>query len=387
MAEATHDEMVERARKLAPGIAGRWEEADRLRDIPPTTIAEIKDAGLTRLYQPKRWGGYEADPRTFYAAQNVFAEVCPSTAWVYGVHSIQAFLIGGMNEQAQIDVWGEDSNTLAGSSFAPTGTAERVEGGFRLSGRWTFSSGSTYTKWALVGGKIANEPPPTSGPMPLNLFLIPSSDYEIVDVWDTYGLRGTGSNDLVAKDIFVPDHRQVPMAGGIQNLTSASSSQPRLYRMPWLYMFSSTINNLAVGMCRGVLNAFLDIARNRISPFTGKATKDDPMTALAISRLAAEINTAEAMYERHIAAQLDHIDRDVAMPIKEALVLRVQMTSQLRKMTTLVDDLMLMQGSRMLFRDSLMTRFWLDLTAARGHIGNDPVMPSTILGQMLMSEA
>lgn len=379
-----HEELVAKATRMAGPIAERWREADRLRDIPPSTIAEIKSAGLTRLYQPRRWGGFEADPRTFYAVQNAFASVCPSTAWVFGVHSIQSFLIGGMNDEAQRDVWGEDADVLACSSFAPTGNAVRVEGGFRLSGRWTFSSGSTYAKWAMVGARIADEPPPRGGPMPLSLFLIPATDFEIIDVWDTYGLRGTGSNDLVARDCFVPSHMQIFMPPGLQNFTSANTALDRLYRMPWLYMFSSTVNNLAIGMCKGALDAFLEIARNRVSPITGKASREDPQVTLAVATLAAEINHAQAMYDRHIETYLRYIDQDQAMPVEEALTIRIQMTSQLRKLTRLVDDLMLLQGSRMLFKDSKLTRFWLDLTAARGHIANDPVMPSNLLGAMLI---
>lgn len=376
---------MERARSLLPGIAARREEGDALRDTPAATVEELKDTQLTRVYQPRQWGGFEADPRTFYAVQNLIAEVCPSTAWVYGVFAIQPFLLGTMSPSAQEEVWGEDQSTLCGSSFAPVGKAEKVAGGYRLSGRWTFSSGSTFTKWALVGGKILDQPPPPAGPMPLNLFLIPSSEYEIVDVWDTFGLRATGSNDLVAKDIFVPDHRAISMTGGLSNLTSRQTSLPALYRMPWLYLFSSTINNLSIGIGRGALDAFLDIARKRISPITGKIMKDDPLTALAITRMATELEDVEAMYDRHIAAFVDHIDSDVEMPLQQALLYRSQMTAVARKVTGMLDELTLMQGSRALFRESLLTRFWLDMAAARTHIGNDPIGPGTMLGQTMLA--
>lgn len=383
---AIAEDLLDRTRKLLPAIAARRDEGDRLRDTPPITVEEYKAAGLTRVYQPRRWGGLEADPRTFYAIQNMLAEVCPSTAWTYGVHAIQPFLLAGMGDRVQEEVWGDDQDTLCASSTAPVGKAEWVEGGYRLSGRWTFSSGSSFTKWALVGARIKDQAPPTSGPMPLELFLIPSSDYEILDVWDTFGLRATGSNDLVSTDIFVPEHRHITVTGGLTNLTSAQTDLPRLYRLPWLYMFSSTINNLAIGTGRGALAAFIDIARRRISPITGTVMKDDPLTALAITRLMTEIETAEAMYARHIGAFFDHIDRDQAVPVQQALVYRSQMTSVARRISAILDELTLMQGSRALFRDSLLTRFWLDMTAARTHIGNDPNGPGGMLGQLMLAE-
>ena len=380
------EELLDRTRKLLPAIAARRDEGDRLRDTPPITVEEIKAAKLTRVYQPKRWGGFEADPRTFYAIQNAMAEVCPSTAWVYGVHAIQPFLIAGMGDRVQEEVWGDDQDTLCASSTAPVGKAERVDGGFRLSGRWTFSSGSSFTKWAMVGARIKDQAPPTSGPLPMELFLIPSSDYEILDVWDTFGLRATGSNDLVAKDIFVPDHRHITVTGGLTNLTSAQTDLPRLYRLPWLYMFSSTINNLAIGTARGALGAFVEMARKRVSPINGKVLRDDPLTSLAITKLMTEIENAEAMYTRHIGAFFDHIDRDQALPAQDALVYRSQMTSVARRISAILDELTLMQGSRALFRESLLTRFWLDMMAARTHIGNDPGGPGGMLGQMMLAE-
>lgn len=384
--EGLREELVRKAREMLPGIAARREEGDRLRDTPEATIAEIRAAGLNRVYQPRAWGGFEADPRTFFAIQNVFAEVCPSTAWVYGVHAIQPFLLGGMSQRAQQDVWGEDPDTLCGSSFAPSGKAERVSGGYKLSGRWTFSSGSTFTKWAIVGAKIADQPPAAAGPPALDVFLIPSSDYRIIDVWDTFGLRATGSNDLVGEDIFVPEHRYLKLTGGLVNATSQTSDLPRLYRFPWLYLFSSTINNLSIGVGRGALAAFVEIARKRVSPITGKVAKDDPLVAIAITRLMTEIETAEAMYDRHIGKFCDYIDGDIAMPLEEGLIYRSQMTAVARRIATLLDDLTLMQGSRALFRESLLTRFWLDMTAARTHVGNDPLAPTTMLGQMQLAK-
>lgn len=382
--EIAGEELLERTRKLLPTIASRRDEGDRLRDTPAITVEEIKAALLTRIFQPKRWGGLEADPRIFYAIQNEMAAVCPSTAWVYGVHAIQPFMLAMMDMRAQEELWGDDADTLCASSFAPQGKAERVDGGFRLSGRWTFSSGSSFTKWALVGAHIVGDPPPPTGWKPPEIFLVPATDYEILDVWDTFGLRATGSNDLVAKDIFVPAHRQFTFEGGINTATRADL--PRLYRLPWLYMMSSSINNLAIGMGRGALDAFLDIARKRVSPVTGKAMKDDPATLAAITRLMAEIENAEAMYDRHITAFFDHVDREELLPMQQALLYRTQMTSVARRMAAVLDELTLMQGSRALFRDSLLTRFWLDLAAARTHIGNDPNGPGGMLGQMMLAQ-
>jgi 3-hydroxy-9,10-secoandrosta-1,3,5(10)-triene-9,17-dione monooxygenase len=174
IAEVTTDRtdpaaMLDAARAMLPLVCATRNEANRQADVLPETIAAMKTAGLLRAFQPKRWGGLELDPRHVFALQNVFAEHCMSTAWVFGVLSVQSFMLGRMDPLAQSDVWGDDPDTLASSSFAPVGKVTPTDGGYRISGRFTFSSGSSHAKWAVVGGMV---PPDEARPAPqMRLFL------------------------------------------------------------------------------------------------------------------------------------------------------------------------------------------------------------------------
>jgi 3-hydroxy-9,10-secoandrosta-1,3,5(10)-triene-9,17-dione monooxygenase len=376
-------ELIRRAREIAPRLRARQAEADRLRDVPAESMAELSDAGLLRLFQPTKWGGYECDPRVLYAVQSVIAEGCPSTAWVLGVLSVESLLLGRHDDLIQEEVWGSDGKALISSAFAPGGTAEPVDGGYRLSGRWTFSSGSSFAQWAMVGARVADASPSAG----MNLFMIPRSDYAIEDTWNTFGLRATGSNDLVGTDMFVPAHRRLTMDFGIQNVLHAALPTSPLYRLPWQYVFTGTVVNFAIGAAREGLRAFIEMAQTRVSMFTGVALKDDPVAAKAAARLHAEIETAEAMIERHIARQLDYVTRDEVISMPEALRIRTQQSSQVRKLAALVDDLMLLQGSKATALSSRLTQMWLDLMAARTHIGNDPTAMSTNYGGLLMAGA
>jgi 3-hydroxy-9,10-secoandrosta-1,3,5(10)-triene-9,17-dione monooxygenase len=372
--------LIERARTLAPALAGRIAEADRLRDIPADTIRDLRDAELLRLFQPAAWGGFESDPRLFFDVQNVIAETCASTAWVYGVLSVQSLVLALFDMRAQADVWGADDQALVSSSFVPVGKGLAVEGGYRIGGRWSFSSGSTHCQWAILGAMVPIE----GGPPEARLFLVPRADYEILDVWHTFGLRGTGSNDIVAKDLFVPAYRTLKLDAGIVNVPRAQRPGAPLYRLPWLYLFAGSVSNFAIGAGRGALAGFLGRARTRVSTMTGKASREDTVAQTTAARLHAEIDNVEATYRRNVARMMEKVEADEQMTLAEGLLYRTQLNSSLRKITALVDELMLLLGARGINLDTPLTRAWLDLSAARVHPANDPATSLMLMGQALI---
>ena len=141
-----------RVRALLPVLRERTARAEQLRRLPDETFADFQEAGLFRALQPKRYGGYELDPATFYQAVMEVGTVCGSSAWILGVIGVHNWHLAIFPPQAQEDVWGEDTSIQLSTSLAPTGTVQRVDGGFRLSGRWSFSSGCDFCQWAVLGG-------------------------------------------------------------------------------------------------------------------------------------------------------------------------------------------------------------------------------------------
>ena len=158
---------------------------------------QLREAGFWLSSYP-RYGGLEADPREFFRAQATLAEGCMSSAWAGGIVSVHAFQLALFDDRAQQEVW-SSANDLISSSYAPMGKVTVVEGGFRLSGRWGWSSGSGHCDWVFLGAIV-----PDDG---YRTFLLPASDYRIEDTWQAMGLQGTGSNDVVVEDMFVPEYR------------------------------------------------------------------------------------------------------------------------------------------------------------------------------------
>src|SRR2546428_669581 len=201
----TPETYLHRVRALLPPLRERAVPAERLRRLPDETFADFQEAGLFRCLQPKRYGGYELDPATLYRAVIEIGTVCGSTAWILGVIGIHNWHLALFAPQAQDDVWGKDTSIQVSTSLAPTGTVTRVDGGFRLQGRWSFSSGCDFCHWAALGGIV---PPLEAGAPPdVRTFLVPRSDYTIDDTWYAVGLCGTGSKDVVVDDAFVPEYR------------------------------------------------------------------------------------------------------------------------------------------------------------------------------------
>ncbi|MBW8910500.1 MAG: flavin-dependent monooxygenase, partial [Sphingomonas sp.] len=279
----SREELVARARALAPALKERVEAAEGARNLPAETIRDFQAAGFFRVLQPKRWGGYEMDPSVFFDILTTLAETHMSSAWVYGVVGCHPYELALFHDQAQIDVWGDDNTVLISSSYQPVGKVERVEGGFRLSGRWGFSSGSMHCQWVLLGALVP--PAEAGGPPDMRTFLVPRTDYSIEDTWHVFGLKATGSHDIVVDNAFVPDYRTHKASDGFlcTNPGQQENDAP-LYRLPWGQIFVRSVSSAALGAARGAVSAFLDIAKARVSTNTGKATKADPLALAAAAR-------------------------------------------------------------------------------------------------------
>src|SRR3954465_2846220 len=194
-------QVLDGVRDLLPTFRSRAEEAERLRVVPEASIKELEETGFFTLLQPKRGGGIEADPVDFYTAVRDIAGACGSTGWVSSVVGVHPWQVALFPDEAQQAVWSADTSTRLSSSYAPTGKATVTDGGYILSGKWSFSSGCDNCSWVLLGGLVFNA---DGNVVDFKTFMVPRKDYTINDVWHMIGLLGTGSNDIVVDDAFIP---------------------------------------------------------------------------------------------------------------------------------------------------------------------------------------
>ena len=379
----TREELVRRARAMLPALRARQAEAYAARKLSAETVREMVQNGFFRILQPKRYGGFEMDPQVFFDVQMTLAEACMSTAWVLGVVGCHPYQIALFDDRAQAEVWGANPDTLVSSSYQPVGKVEVVEGGFKLSGRWGFSSGCEYCDWVLLGSLIFNK----EGPPEMRTFLVPRKDYKILDNWHTFGLQATGSQDIVVEGAFVPDYRTHKAVDGFmcKNPGNAVNTGP-LYQLPWAQVFVRSVSTAAIGAVQGALDAFIDIGKKRVSTNTGKATKQDSNAILAAARTQSAIDEMKTLLYRNFDEMMAAMRAGQTLTMEQRIRYRYQSSQVGRRCADLVDELMPLLGGRAIYTDSPVVRYWLDINASRAHVANDPNLVGASLGSMYMGE-
>jgi 3-hydroxy-9,10-secoandrosta-1,3,5(10)-triene-9,17-dione monooxygenase len=360
---------IERVRKLVPGIRERAAECESLRRLPDETCRQYQESDLLRCVQPSRWGGAELTPLDFYEGVMEVGAACPSSAWFLGVIGIHNWQLGLFPNQAQEDVWGEDTSVLISSSYAPTGKVERVDGGFQLSGRWFFSSGCDQCQWVFLGG-IA----PGEGPVPdMRTYLVPRSDYEIVDNWHVAGLAGTGSKIIAVENAFVPEHRTHRMqdAYNLDNPGQSVNTGP-LFRLPWACVFNFALVAPAIGAAQGALDSYRGYMQNKIGALDGAKVADSPFAQRRLSEAAVEIDAAKAEVRSTWEAMWAFAEAGEGIPLDLRVRARWNAANAVMRSVRAVDLLFEASGGNAIFLDNPIQRFFRDVHAMRAHAFNNP---------------
>ena len=362
-------ELIERARALIPALKSRAAQAEQDLKIPDETIADMQEAGLFKAMQPKQYGGYEVDPRTFYEIQMTLAEGCMSTAWIYGVMGVHPWQLARYPVEAQEDVWGKDTDTLVGSTYMPVAKVTPVEGGYQISGRWGFSSGSEHCKWTLLGGVL---PPDENGEgQEHGTFLVPIEDYRIERNWDVLGLRGTGSHDIVVKDAFVPAHRVQRTNNSSPEATPGLKVNTNpIFAIPFAQVFTRAVSTSALGALQGAINEFRDNAAKHIGKH-GAKTAEDPVAQDAVADAILTLDMLKLVLNRNYGELLDTAARGELPDVETRLLYRYQSAYVTNTCAEKISALLKSMAASGLYNTNPVARLFRDVHQARGHIANN----------------
>ncbi len=362
--------MLDNVRDLLPGLADRTEAVEDARRVPVETITELRETGFFRMLQPRRYGGLESNPVDFYATVRAIAGVCGSTGWTASVMGVHPWQLGLFAEAAQDDVWGTGPDVLLASSYAPVGRLTEIDGGYRLAGRWSFSSGCDHAEWFLLGALVIG---PTGSAVDFITTLVHRRDVEIVDVWNTIGLRGTGSNDVIVRDVQLPTHRVLRnfehsrLAGPGQAVNTGP-----LYRMPFGAIFTSTVTAPILGTVQGSLDAYVATMtdRHRLS-FGGGRFMEDQFAQVAFARASSDVDAAILQMDRNISELYAAATAGREIPMELRLRARRDQVRGTERALDAIDMLFKTAGGNSLRHNNPIGRAWRDAHAGSVHVAND----------------
>lgn len=290
----TYAEIVARADALIPVLRSRAEETARLRRLPPATLADLVDAGFARMLQPARYGGLEAQ---FMAVVDILPRIgrgCGATAWCLAQYMGHTYMVAQWPIEAQDEVWANPGSLLAGILIPSLGRARQVDGGYVLSGRWPFVSGVDGCDWCILSGELADcDGPPDERDL---FFLVPRSEFTILDTWHSVGLAGSGSHDVEVKDLFVPAHRTLPLGclkGGPSPGNQFHGSA--VYTLPTYMKFGILISSASLGIAEGMLEDYLEFIVGHTALMSGAAMRDDPLQHLKIAEARVCLTAAREL--------------------------------------------------------------------------------------------
>ncbi len=363
--------VLDGVRDLLPSLRERADETERLRVVPDASIKELEETGFFKLLQPKRFDGFESDPIDFYTAVRDIAGACGSTGWVSSVVGVHPWQVALFSDEAQQAVWGEDTNTRLSSSYAPTGKATVAEGGYQLSGKWSFSSGADHCSWVLLGGLVFNA---EGQVVDFKTFMVPRDKYTIVDVWHMVGLAGTGSNDIVVDDVFIPEAFTLSMGetGQCRGPGQAQNTSD-LYKLPFHSIFTGTITTPIIGLAMGAYAEHVEMQqKRRRAAYLGEKASLDPFAAVRIAKASSEIDAAWALLVNNIREAQSYVAKGEKIPLRTRLKVRRDQVLGSQRAIDAIDALFEASGGRALTNGTYLQRAWRDAHAGRVHAANDP---------------
>ena len=363
----SYEQALASVRALAPKLRERAALTESSRRIPDETLRDLHASGLMRVLQPRRVGGSELPWVSLIDIGSGLAAACGSTAWNWANYAVHHWMLAFWPVACQDEIWNADRDMLIASSVVfPAGKATRVRGGYRLSGRWPFSSGIDSSAWNMLGGIVQDG----EAAGEYRIFLLPREDYRIIDNWQVLGLRGTGSNDVEAQDAFVPEQRTLAVEhtkGGSKH-PGAAINTGAIFRIPVFATFPYMLTGIALGIAEGAFESFLEGMRGRVARYSGKTLADMTAIQVKIAEAAACIDTARGIMRHHCEAAQGFADRNEVPDMMIKVTWRRDGAFSAGLCERAVDLLFKCGGGGALFDNHPLQRAFRDVHAATAHI-------------------
>jgi alkylation response protein AidB-like acyl-CoA dehydrogenase len=365
---AEAEKISELARELAV-------DNERERRLVPVLVDRLRDSGLMRCGALRTLGAPQAPPGIALECAETIARGDAATGWCVSIAITSSLLAGYLPEEGAAEALG-DARAIAAGVWAPRGTARPVDGGVLVSGRWAFCSGITHSEYFFGGCVLVTGEETEGAPPVLRAVGIPVSEMEILDTWHTSGLRGTGSHDAVADDVFIPTHRTISLLDG--PLVDAP-----LYRFPLFGYFALSIAAAALGNARGAIDDLLDLAGRKVALGARRALAEKPMTQAAVGQAEAALRAARAFYYQAIDDAWQTAESGGPVSVELRTGLRLAATHAVRTSAEVTRSMYDLGGGSSIYEASPLQRRFRDANTATAHMQVNPAMWETT-GRVLL---
>jgi 3-hydroxy-9,10-secoandrosta-1,3,5(10)-triene-9,17-dione monooxygenase len=367
---------------VRPLISKYADQSENNRRLPDEVVEALASTGAFRLLTPRRFGGMEADLRTLVDMSALLGEADGSTAWTAMILSVTNWLACLFPDQAQEDVFGADPDARVAGAAAPTGTGQRTAGGWTVSGRWPYCSGSWHATWAAVGVLLLDDAGEVADQV---LALIPTSELVIEDTWFNVGMRATGSNTLSGKDIFVPEHRVLSMPRAAEGDRPTSASKRGLYSAALGPMLSVCLAAPLLGLGDAALRWTAEQGRAKALSFTVHRRQADSVGfQTQIGQAAVRLRTAR-LHLDDVAAEVDAAAQ-AGCPLSygDRARIKAQTAHAAQQILAALDSLVSAHGAGAFVDDRPLQRMWRDANAAARHAGLNPAVAHEVYGKDIL---
>jgi len=376
------EDLVARVRKVQPLVAAKSAQGESDRRVAEDAITALTEAGAFKVAQPRRYGGYETSVRTMLDVSSAVAEADGGTSWVVALCNGCAWLAGLFSEQAQDDVWAGHPDARVSGVLAPTAETVKVAGGYRVTGRWYYNSGSWHADWATLGIPVTDE---SGAVVNQGLALIPRGDCEIEETWFVAGMKSSGSNCMIASDVFVPEHRVLMVPPAIGGTYATERTEEQLYRSAFVPLLALILAGPQLGLGRKALEIVREKAASKPISYTFYTAQADSVAfQLQLAEAATLIDTAHL----HAYRAADDIDRAAASGSYPDVLLRARMRADmacvLQSVTKAIDMLLFAHGAGSFADVSPLQRIWRDSAIGARHAVTSPAVSYEVYGKALL---
>ena len=366
-ADVSHAEALQRAADLIPFLKSQVELTEQTTHMPDPVLAALHESGLFRYQQPKMFGGMELDFPAFMEIPELLGRGCASSAWTFANLSSHHRQLAQWPLQAQQDVWGEDADALIASGIAYVqGEGRKVDGGLVLDGHWGFSSGVDVSGWNMLACVVKEDGKPVDWCM----CIVPRKDYEIIDDWQTLGMRGTGSRSVKCVETFVPQHRVLSthVARPGHEFPGLKVHANPMFRVPTSALGGNGLGGAMIGNARAMLEETVASVKSRSTSYTAAKMRDFPTVQLRVAGAAAKIDAAYTFLHHDCVEGWATIKGGASLDIATKLRYKRNSAVGMKMATEAVDLLHEMAGGMGIYDNNPLQRMFRDAHAAAGHV-------------------